>query len=165
LDRFDIDAKAARPATPEQMTQMLRTLLAERFHLALHRETKLVPAYALVVANGGPKVRQSKEGGAAPPPKAGGLAMRLNMKRLAAIITIYLGKPFPSAGDPPPMPPEPLPVVDQTGLTGDYDVVLDLSKTRDWFVVLQEQLGLKLEKRRVPIEVFVIDHAEKPVAN
>jgi uncharacterized protein (TIGR03435 family) len=122
-------------------------------------------AYALVVAKGGVKARELKAGEAPSAPKAGAIAMRLSMKRLAPIVTMYLQRPFPSSGAPPPAPPEPLPVVDQTGLAGDYDIVLDLSHNADWFVVLEEQLGLKLEKRKVPMEVFVIDHAERPVAN
>jgi uncharacterized protein (TIGR03435 family) len=165
LDRFDIDAKAASPSTPSQMSQMLGALLAGRFQLVFHRETKVISAYALVVAKGGPKLHAANEGGPLPARPPGGFAARQSMKQLAGIVTVYLKLQFPSSGELPLSEPEPLPVIDQTGLTGNYDVVLDLSKSRDWFAVLEQQLGLKLEARKVPVEMLVIDRAEKPVAN
>jgi uncharacterized protein (TIGR03435 family) len=92
------------------------------------------------------------------------LAWRLTIKQLAAMVTVYLALPFPSAGELPLTEPEPLPVIDQTGLTGDYYMVLDLPHTRDWFA-LMEQHGLKLEARKVPVDMLVIDHAARPEAN
>jgi uncharacterized protein (TIGR03435 family) len=87
------------------------------------------------------------------------------MKQLASIITIYVTGNFPAPGEPPLSEPERLPVIDQTGLAGDYDISLDLRQSRDWFVVLEQQLGLKLEARKVPMEMLIIDSAVKPSAN
>jgi uncharacterized protein (TIGR03435 family) len=56
-------------------------------------------------------------------------------------------------------------VVDQTGLTGDYDITVGLNRRVDWFVVLEPQLGLKLDLRKVPMAMLIIDNAVKPPAN
>lgn len=166
---FDIDAKASAAATRPEILQMLATLLADRFELTVHREPKIIPVYALVVAKGGPKLgpqfHPAKEGEPRPTRPEGGLGVRNSMKQLASILTLYHKMPFPSGGEAPLVEPEPYPVVDQTGLEGDYDTVLHLRENRDWFVVLNEQLGLKLELRKIPMEMVVIDKASKPTGN
>ena len=92
--------------------------------------------------------------------------LRAGMKQLANIVGAYLGdRQFPAPGEPPLTPPEPLPVVDQTGLSGEYDIVVDMTRSRDWFVVLEQQLGLKLEPRKVATEMLIIDNAMKPLPN
>jgi uncharacterized protein (TIGR03435 family) len=168
-DWFDVDAKTSSPATRPEMMVMLRAVLAERFQLTFHREVASLPAYALIIAKGGPKIgpgfHPSKEGDAPPVRTPGVLAVRNSMKQLSSIITVYLKIAFPSAGEPPLSDPEPLPVIDQTGLTGTFDITLDLQKSRDWFVVLEQQLGLKLEPRKVSAEMLVIDRASRPSAN
>ncbi len=168
-DIFDIAARAANPATHGEMMQMLATLLADRFQLEFHRETKATLVYALVVAKGGPKLgpqfHPARAEDPRPVPAPGKLAMRFGMRNLASIATVYLKIPFPSGGEAPLSEPDPLPVIDQTGLSGDYDVVLDLQHSRDWFVVLEQQLGLKLEPRKLPMDMFIIDRAVKPSAN
>jgi uncharacterized protein (TIGR03435 family) len=168
-DRFDINAKAAGPATSSQKMRMLATLLAERFQLKLHREPGTLRAYALVAAKGGPKfgpqLHPPKEGDPRPTGAPGVLALRISMKQLAGIVTVYVTGNFPAPGQPPLSEPERLPVIDQTGLSGDYDISVDLRQSRDWFVVLEQQLGLKLEPRKVPIEMLIIDNAGKPSAN
>jgi len=165
-DRFDIDAKAGSPSTPSQKLVMLRTLLTDRFQLAFHHEQSTLRAYALVVAKDGSKIHPAREGDPVPALLPGTLPVR-GMKQLTSILNVYLrlNMQFPSTGEPPLSEPEPLPVIDQTGLTGDYNTVLDLRRSRDWFVVLEQQLGLRLEARKVPVEMLVIDNAVKPLAN
>jgi uncharacterized protein (TIGR03435 family) len=149
---------------------MLRKLLAERFGLSCHIETRTAEVYALVVAKGGPKfgqqfhVRQEQEREPLGPGPSG-LALRGTMARLASTITVYLRRPFPSSGAAPVVPYEPLPVVDQTNLPGEYTVFLDLQKNRDWHVVLTEQLGLSLVLRKVPVRTLFIDRAVLPGEN
>jgi uncharacterized protein (TIGR03435 family) len=124
-----------------------------------------LPRLPAVYAKGGVKFHASKEEDPRPVGKAGVLALRIGMKQLASIISVYVSGNFPAAGEPPLSEPERLPVVDQTGLTGDYDIVVDLNRSRDWFVVLEPQLGLKLEPRKVATEMVVIDSAARPLEN
>jgi uncharacterized protein (TIGR03435 family) len=164
---FDIDARSAKPATQSQKMEMLRALLAERFQLKFHREHTTLRAYVLVTGKDGPKIHPAPSDGPRPAGKPGWLALRINMKQLASILNVYIGqgRDFPAPGQPPLTPPDPLPVIDQTGLTGEYDVVLDLTHSRDWFVVLEQQLGLKLEPRKVATEMLIIDNVMKPLPN
>ena len=170
-DQFDIEAKPASPSTPLQMRQMLKTLLVDRFQLVSHNEMRSVDAYSLVVAKRGPKigpqfhVHQDQEGDPDPVRSNGGLTIHRTMKDFANIISIYLRRRFPSSGALPEIPYDPLPVIDQTGLAGDYDIVLDLQRSRDWGEVLNEQLGLSLVRRRVSVESLYIDRASKPGEN
>jgi uncharacterized protein (TIGR03435 family) len=196
-DRFDIAAKAAGDAAPAQMMLMMRTLLADRFGLALHTETREIPIYALVMARSdgkpGPQLRPAAvdcaalaaatRAGAPPPlaPTSPGqrpvCGMRTVPGRMAAggyrladvarNLSNFAGRM----------------VVDQTGLTGRFD--LELAWTPDQslqgplpagappidpngpsiFTAVQEQLGLKLDSQKGPVEVLVIDHAEYPTAD
>jgi uncharacterized protein (TIGR03435 family) len=191
-DRFDIVAKAANDAPPAQMIQMVRTLLAERFGLAVHTETRELPVYALVMARAdgrrGPQLRPAavdcaallaaRGRGAPPTPAQPGdrpvCGMRTVPGRMVAggyALGDVARNLAPFAGRT---------VVDKTGLTGTFD--LDLTWTPDQipqapltpgappidangpsiFTALQEQLGLKLDSQRGPVEVLVIDRAEKP---
>ena len=110
-DRFNIDAKASFPAKMDQMMKMLGPLLEERFQLKVHRETRDVPGFALVVAKGGPKMAASDQ------PGVGSWRERrneitsfsLDMKMLAYILAGSLGSP----------------VADATGLTGTYKFTLE----------------------------------------
>jgi uncharacterized protein (TIGR03435 family) len=168
LTRFDIDAKSEGPATHEQQMQMLRTLLTERFHLTYHNETRPLPVYVMSVGKNGPKLgppfHLPKEGDPGPVRSPGTVALRLDMKRFAAVVTQYLKIRVPSSGEVL-SPPEPLPVIDQTGLTGEYDITVDLRSNGDWFAALDEQLGLRLEARKAPLRVLVIDTATMPTSN
>jgi uncharacterized protein (TIGR03435 family) len=178
-DRFDILAEApgeVRPTLDEQMA-MLRKLLAERFSLALHREPKEYSIYALTIAKNGPKLMEaapntSPEG--SPPlvfvlyPDMARLAARdATMGELASVMQR-------SALDRP--------VVDKTGLLGRYDFDLEWMPDEtqfsgnvpkgdpdhpkaDLFAAMQQQLGLKLEATRGPIEALVIDKVERSSAN
>ncbi len=220
-DRFDVIAKVPHGATKEDALVMLQNMLADRFKLKLHKESKEAPIYELVVAKGGIKMKKSEksaampgEGAGGPPPgppppdqqvpdKGGprgmpkmGIMMSantnrlrmqgdaMNMARLADLLSMPLGRP----------------VVDKTGLTGAYDIALEFSPEglgmmragpgpmmmgpppgggpagagpgteapRDAndsgptiFTALQEQLGLKLESRKGPVELLVVDSVEK----
>jgi uncharacterized protein (TIGR03435 family) len=211
-ERFDIVVKVPEGATAADRKLMLQNLLAERFKLTLHRETKELPMYDLVAARNGPKMKESVEvadptsASTAPPlplpqpgerklgpegfpiqPGSGRPSMqimislgRLRMKlsqetmvQLADLLTNQLNRP----------------VMDKTGLSRKYDFILEyapevgvgpmglglpsppppppgdaapaLDAPPVLFNALQEQLGLKLEQKKGPVEMLVIDHVEK----
>ena len=195
-DGYDIDAKPAGNTDPKQMWLMLRRLLADRFKLELHRETRELPAYDLKVANGGLKLPAAKAAGCVsfppgtpPHPVPGKVdcgyvsgpfsfggplhiqGRKVRVADLARELTNILGRP----------------VVDETGYNGEFD--LDLTFAPDEtlagflefgpgesslppapdspniFAALEEQLGLKLSSAKAPVEVLVIERAERPTAN
>jgi uncharacterized protein (TIGR03435 family) len=116
-DRFDIAAKAPAPASVQTLRAMLGTLLAERFKLSFHRDTKELSSLALVVAKGGPKLRISQEDapGILQPSKAAMVAQHASMSEFIGTLSGPLRTP----------------VVDKTGLTGRYDFTVDRTpKTR-----------------------------------
>jgi uncharacterized protein (TIGR03435 family) len=157
-ERFDIVATAAGRASEDQMRVMLRALLGERFKLTLHRDSRVMSAFELVVAKNGPKMHPSEgEGKSA----HHGNGVKETFEKLSmAELAEHLSGPMHG------------PVIDKTGLSGRFDFTLDLS---GYFVPdrrpdempsfiatsVQEQLGLKLESRKAPIEILVIDHAER----
>ncbi|HXP87209.1 MAG TPA: TIGR03435 family protein [Bryobacteraceae bacterium] len=195
-ERYTIEAKAdsalAIPPGPDggpaagflaqtgpfgQTRLMIQSLLAERFKLALHRETKEEQVYELVVAKGGSKLKETAEPGNLIPfstfSRGRLVAMRVPISFLAVQLKFLLGRS----------------VIDKSGLTGKYD--FELKWTPDpgptpydrpggpdapnppppdpngpsIFTALQEQLGLRLESAKGPVEILVIDHAERPDAN
>lgn len=189
--RFDLEAKADREYSaredalaPELLT-MLRNLLADRFKLAFHREIREMPVYALAMVKTdgtfGPQLRRStvdceaeaaralaaRRGG--PPAQGSGVKpiVRCRISTNAGRITgtgTTISELMRRLG-----PPLGRPVVDRTGLTGVFDVDLKWAaeQTPDapgpsLFTAIQEQLGLKLEPQRAPVEVLVIDRIEKP---
>jgi len=169
---YDVEAKAGQPAAKEQLRMMLRPLLAERFHLAIHRESRELKLYELAIDKGGPKIRPVKdsEGAAAP---LGSGHFHGDLQQLANLISVQLTIVIP---DDPTRPGvasgSPVPVLDKTGLSGiyDFDVRLKPEAGADpftlWQRLLEEQLGLKLVSRRTPLECIVVDSAERvPVAN
>lgn len=175
-ERFDIQAKAEHPASPAEMLRMLQNLLRERFKLAVRRETKELQAYALDVDKGGPKLHASSAphvDDAAPlnpyhargsEPSAGYLVfkdetMREFAWRLSTLIVL-----------------DDHTVVDQTGLDGHYDLELKFSggspteplsgnDAPSIFTALREQLGLRLDLRKLPLEMITVEHAERPTEN
>uniref|UniRef100_Q01ZL5 Soil-associated protein, TIGR03435 family n=1 Tax=Solibacter usitatus (strain Ellin6076) TaxID=234267 RepID=Q01ZL5_SOLUE len=229
-ERYEVNATMAPETTMEQFRAMLQNLLAERFKLTMHRETKDLPMYSLIVAKNGPKMKETgdapplKEGdGDAPPPPLpsqpkigpdgfpvlpppsggrGGMMMLMmpgrarlsgehqTIQDLASRLTSQLGRP----------------VTDATGLKGKYDITLTYSSEGmngllgpvgpgpamvavpppggappggggaggaagvfvpegeappDIFAAVQQQLGLKLESKKGPVEMIVVDHVEK----
>jgi bla regulator protein blaR1 len=184
-ERFDIvgkvsaDIPPAAPGQPSPEALMLRSLLEDRFRLAVHRETRQMPIYALVVARVdgrlGPQIRRpandycaqrAKEAAKAPPPPMGTgpvCGIRGNNTELTA-------GDFPMAGFARFLAGEAgKPVVDGTGLTGGWDFELKWSPPDtpnpdpdrpSIFTALQEQLGLRLDATTGPLEVLVIDRVE-----
>jgi uncharacterized protein (TIGR03435 family) len=213
-ERYDVVAKVPEGATKEQFALMLQNLLVERFGLKYHRETKELPLYELTVAKNGSKLKPAAPAAAGtpdagppsgPPPvgkdgfpqlppgkpnmimmgRPGQMRMAATMQavdRIADVLGNQLGTP----------------VVDKTGLTGNYDFTLefalepgkgigpglppppppppgggdggppravgfatDPSDAPSLINAVQEQLGLKLEKKKGPLELLVIDRAEK----
>jgi uncharacterized protein (TIGR03435 family) len=154
---YDIAAKTEGEVslTKEQMRPLLQQLLAERFRLTFHHETKAFPGYGLVVAKGGSKLQAAKEGVS----KGGGYILRdgirvpsATTKMLAGMLAISLRQP----------------VVDKTGIAGDYEIKMSFAPEDasdatlpSIFTAVQEQLGLKLEAQKVPLEMLVVDHAER----
>lgn len=200
--RFDVSAKPENNSKQSDILLMIQALLEDRFQLKIHRETKELSTYVLVMAKKdgklGPRLTQSKEGSCTPfdpskpltPPEPGKLptpgcgGMRMGpssltasstpIERLIPTLSRLLGRT----------------VVDKTGLTGNFDINLEWAPDDSQalqlppdapkpppsdgaagatgpsiFTALQEQLGLKLESQKGPVEIFVIDHAEKPSEN
>lgn len=160
---WDIDARYPEGAGYLQLPQMLQAMLADRFQLVTHRETRTLPVYALTVSKGGLKLRPGEGIGSM---SAGPRMIRYTsgaMADLASQLSSYLGRN----------------VIDETGLTGQYAIDLSFAPvdpgapaedaTRDAapsiFQALQEQAGLKLESTKGPVEVLVIDRAGKPTDN
>lgn len=155
-EKYDITAKADGRITNDQLKTMLQALFESRFQLRSHRETKEMPVYDLVIAKGGPKLHEVDK-----PGMLGLGATQLNGR--GANIPMLANQLAGRVGRS---------VLDKTGLTGYYEFQLKWaplgatdSTDPDLFAAIQDQLGLKLESSRGPVEVLVIDHAEKPSAN
>jgi uncharacterized protein (TIGR03435 family) len=193
-ERYDIEAKAEGNTDFDAMRPMLQALFEDRLHLKTHRETKEMPVYALVVARAG-KLHLAQgecgprpstpppppEPGKTPPTPCGGFfgfpghiaGQKIAIKQLIDPLSSLTGRI----------------VLDQTGLTENYDVTLDYTPEQgqflspaggappdlpfprpdpngpNLFTALQEQLGLKLESQKGPVEMLVIDHVERPSEN
>jgi uncharacterized protein (TIGR03435 family) len=164
----------------EQRRTMFQSILADRFKLVVHHETRELPIYVLSVAKGGPKFKESTpDDPAATGPRRRGMMMQrgkitatdAQVSMLVTILSRQLGRT----------------IVDKTGLTGNYDFTLEFtpdegasappgsggappppppdSAAPSIFTALPEQLGLKLESTKGPVDVIVIDHIEKPAEN
>jgi uncharacterized protein (TIGR03435 family) len=178
FERYDIHTKIDKSVadelqklSPEQRKlareRMLQALLAEHFKLTLHRETKDILVYVLSIDDNGPKLQLTKPGDTYPngikgldglpagPHRVGGQRGQLTVQALpmatvASVLSRELGGRT---------------ILDRTGLKGEYDFTLRWTPDEDQAVILtaiEEQLGLKLETQKVPMEVLVIDHAERP---
>jgi uncharacterized protein (TIGR03435 family) len=163
--RFDIEAKAAGPAGDGELMLMLRALLAERFQLQVHKEIRPLAGYALVVGKGGISAKVSAPDAESRTVSTRGAmdATGCSMRQLAMKLSEAIHAP----------------VADATGVEGPFDFGLkwvpddlqartpatDAASGPSIFAALQEQLGLKLEPRKVPTEVLVIDRVQKPTAN
>lgn len=156
-DQFDIAAKAeSADATRDEIRVMLQTLLAERFKLVVHRESKEMFAYSLVLAKSGSKLKvaaQDKKAGLSDTLGANGerqtVVQASPLRGLVNMLANTLGSP----------------VVDKTGLDGLYDYTFEWPDAGSSLFASVDQLGLKLEAKKVPVEVLVMDHAERPSAN
>jgi uncharacterized protein (TIGR03435 family) len=168
IDRYNISAKApdGTPLNREAARPLMRALLADRFHLRAHTEKREMPVYMLIVAKGGPKFRAS-------PPGAQKL-LTLQSKGKGSTMTVSCGDMAQLAGEFSKGNNVDRPVIDKTGLTGTYDYKLEWgddtavdadARTVSVFTAFQEQLGLRLRPIRAPVQVLIIDHAEKPSKN
>jgi uncharacterized protein (TIGR03435 family) len=215
--RFDIAAKLADGTTKEQSRLMLQNLLAERFKLVLHHSTKESSIYALLVAKGGSKLKESavdpnatvaegppaagretigKDGMPVPNVRRGGTAMMMAPGGRLRMVSngVTMGKFIDSLANQLDRP-----VVDMTALTGTYDITLDFAQdpaimqarmaamgivapppgmgpdsggagrggstdadpAATIFSALPEQLGLRLEARKGPVDLLIVDNVEK----
>lgn len=155
-EQYDVAAKpeGGGMLTSERLKPMLISLLAERFGLVTHRETKAVSGYALVTAKGGSKLHASDASR-----EAKGAILRGRIIGQAAdmlLLASMLGRPLGES------------VVDKTGIEGTYDIDLKFapedsadSSLPSIFTAIQEQLGLKLESRKVPMKMLVIDRCRR----
>jgi len=188
--RFEITARVPEGSTKEQSAAMMRNLLTERFQMTVRRETKELPIYALLKDKAGAKLKPSgeaagddaaiatvkqnegKDGFPVLAPGASGIIVetrngrgrisgfQADLAKLADFLSTQLGRP----------------VFDQTGIAGIFDFVVyyrpenatvdDANQYPEIFDALREQLGLRLEARKGPVEMLVIDHIEKvPTGN
>jgi len=158
-ERYDIVAKTAPGTTREQTLRMMQGLLAERFRLALHREQRVLAYFALVVARSGSKMPVANDAPASAPAGVQGqlriVSNRMSMSLVATILSRYMRAL----------------VVDQTGLAGDFEVKLawtpddrpipEDERGPSVFTAVEEQLGLRLMSKKGPMDVLVVDSAEK----
>lgn len=176
--KFDVDGKPDGEGQPslDQWKIMMQKLMTERFQLKFHHEKKELSIYALVVAKNGPKISKSEGDPNAPPSllfRGLGVlpARNASMEEFAQVMQMAV---------------LPRPVVDETGLKGKYDFMLQWTPDEtqfaslggvppnlpekadappDLFTAIQQQLGLKLEATKAMVDVLVIDKVEKPSAN
>jgi uncharacterized protein (TIGR03435 family) len=182
VDRWDIEAKTEGVQgrlPPDQFNVLLRRLIEDRFQLKSRRQTKKMPVYALVVTKSGFKLKPRPDESPVPRPQTqfgyGSAKFQAeSVAGLAGTLTLNLGRP----------------VIDRTSVKGSYDFTLEWTPAPDEggpqaiglppraepsrpadsnapsiFTALQEQLGLKLESAKGPVEVMVIDHVERPTEN
>lgn len=174
--KFDIRAKVDDAApelkgkeTQKRLQDMMQGLLDERFQFQFHRETKVMSCYNLVVTRNGMKIEPVKDTGSSSMNDAGSsngehlTAKGVNLDQLAVFLSQTLQQP----------------VLNTTGLAGPFDFELNWAPQETGprqpdaneiagpsiFTALQEQLGLKLESAKGPVEIIVVDHAEKPTDN
>jgi uncharacterized protein (TIGR03435 family) len=169
-NQYDIVAKAAGETPADRQQAMMQTLLAARFKLAFHRETKEMPAYVVTVAKSGHKLKPSESEGEMELKPSGNNKMAASFSHVTrAQLTETLSPVLQGV------------VIDQTGLKGSYDFTLDMSpfmgggdfhltSVEDVITVIiqaaKEQLGIIIEQKKTPVEVLIVDHAEKiPVEN
>ena len=164
-DRYDIDGATESPASREQMLLMLRSLLARRFQLKFQRENKAIAQPVLTIARNGPKFGPQfhPTQDTAIPPEYRIPLKGYTMEHLAFFLTDNRHMWDPETGDS--ADPNDSPVLDKTGLTGAYDIGLNWAPRRDWLAEFERQLGLRVEFRKLPTDVIVIESASKPSAN
>jgi uncharacterized protein (TIGR03435 family) len=162
-DLFDVNAAAEKPCSIEELHAMLRNLVAERFKLRMHTETRVRAVYLLSVDKSGVRMKPGETAGdpVVSSPGPGSLTAHMTpMNHFSWLLGLFVDRP----------------VVDRTGLKDAYDFALTWSPdlTTDTsaenaapglFEALKKELGLRLDAQNEPIEVLVIDHAERPEPN
>lgn len=164
-DNYDIVATTGTPVDLNNIKVLepyLQSLLADRFHLKYHRETRRLPVYSLVAAKNGPKLTKhtgtegagtDSEGNAE---KVNFTGTKLSMTDFAGFLSRDMDRP----------------VIDKTGIKGEFDLKLEWARDEatettlpSIFTALQEQLGLKLDSGKGPVDILVVDSVEKPSEN
>ncbi len=174
IDQFEIQAKIedSEYAAMQKMTKaqqhervalMEQSLLADRFRLKAHFETRELPVYTLVIAKSGAKLRPARNEESSRISTLGNAEER-EMTATGVTLEQFVLSPLltGAAGGRP--------VVDQTGLKGAFDFTLkwtpdQLADAPSFFTAIREQLGLLIVSSKAPVEVIVIDHIEQPSAN
>jgi uncharacterized protein (TIGR03435 family) len=179
-ERYDVEAKVPDGATGEQQLIMLQNLLVERFRMKVHRETKEMPVYEMVIAKGGPKLKEPGTGAYALPVLRPGGPLQLGFKdgmttivlREQGTLEALAARLSGQAGRP---------IVDRTGLKGNYDFDMSWMPAPEsspaegaasgaatasdpggsLLAAFESQLGLKLVPKKGMVEVLVVDRAEK----
>lgn len=168
---FDIAAKTAAPAAPGELQSLLRQLLADRFQLAAHRETRQLPVYLLAVAKSGSKLTAHNDGAGSGTRKACGhlAGTRLTLDTIATVLSRQFDRE----------------VLNRANLPGKYDFRLDWtpdsgpcpapadglaappsqSDGTSIFTAIQEQLGLRLEPSKGPVDILIVDRIQRPSPN
>lgn len=169
---FDITAKSETRHTAEEMHDMLARLIEERFHLKIRREKREMPVWALVLDKGGPKMPEHDPADLDHPPFGlgpggrGFLGRNVKMDYFAFMLSRLLDRN----------------VIDRTGLTKYYDVAIDFARDApppgpegrpeppradgpSIFTAVREQLGLRLESSKGPVEFLIVESAERPAGN
>ena len=167
-EAYDIVAKAGHPAARPELMAMLQSLLAGRFHLQFHRETKEVPVYFLVTGKKALKLETAQGEGESLFRLGPGTAVFTHMP-ISGLVDFLYG-----------LGPIQRPVIDRTALSGIYNFTLTLSDTHDdptkpvvktssfsWPSIFADvqNIGLKLDPGKAPVEILVIDRAERPSGN
>ena len=174
-DLWDVEAKADKSYSLDDLHTMYQNLLADEFKLKFHKEIKEGPVYALMVDKSGPKMKVNESPQDFEIPIVGGRGGVFNGKRVPMEYLCYLLGQILRNDDRQ--------VIDKTGLKGNYDFTLsfmpdlppgffekanlppEFLDRPTIFDALRAQLGLKLEAQKGPVEYYVIDHVEKPEAN
>ena len=182
-DKYAINAKIPdsiaaewqKKYNEEEMRAMVRSLLVGRFALEVSHQTKVLPVFAVVVAKGGPKISPSKDDGTHGGSNGHGKeyveTLQITDEPISRLIEILSRQPDVQGRK----------VVDETGLTAIYSYTLEWTEQRpigeadtadtpdssapSLWDALQQQLGLKLESKKAPLDTIVVDHIEKPTPN
>jgi uncharacterized protein (TIGR03435 family) len=164
-DRFEISAKIANTVTREELRRMLQSLLADRFHLAVHHDSKSLDSYVLLPGKN-PHLEPADEVAEA----SIDIQPRVFAFNNASIFDLagFLAESFQA------------PVIDMTAINGSFNLRIDVTRymigdkpsidglpgeASIFFAAVQDQLGLKIEHRKLPVDVLVVDHIEKPSEN
>jgi len=173
-DPYDVEARADHAYSVDDLHAMFQNLLADRFNLKFHKETREGPVYALTVDKSGLKMKADGTGQAMGIPIVpAGIGTFKGTQVPMQYLSYWLGQQLQYDGRP---------VVDETGLSVSYDFTLsfapqlppnvssdklpvEMQELPSIFDAVKQQLGLKLEAAKGPVEYFVIDHIDKPSAN
>jgi uncharacterized protein (TIGR03435 family) len=173
LDRneYDVAARVPDGTGNEQIPLMLRSLLADRFGLKEHSDTRQMRVYELTIGQGGPKIHSIQPGDTST--EGSGFHFRGDMRHFADLLAVQFSIPAP---DSPTVPARaggsPILVLDKTALPGTYEFSASLRQESGtdaftaWKSALEDQLGLKIESRMAEVPVLIVDDAAKiPTGN